>query len=81
MVCDKVVCDGGEEGGGGGGGPGGAPGIQNQKHEPHTKLWGKNEKARLSLYIYIYIYMHTSMPPCRNVYLQTPSLGPIFLHI
>ena len=52
MVCDKVVCevivcvwkmvcdkDGQEEAGGGGGG--GAPGIQNQKQEPHTKFWGK----------------------------------------
>ena len=74
MVCDKVVCDRREEGGGGG--PGGAPGIQNQKHEPHTKLWGKTKKP-----VSIYIYMHTSMPPCRNVYLQTPSLGPILLHI
>ena len=24
---------------------GGAPGIQNQKQEPHTKLWGKMYKA------------------------------------
>ena len=57
MVCDKVVCDRREEGGGGG--PGGAPGIQNQKHEPHTKLWGKNEKARL--YIYLYAHIHASL--------------------
>ena len=33
------VC--GEAGGGAGGG---APGIQNQKQQPHTKLWGKNRK-------------------------------------
>ena len=46
MVCDKVVCErwcattgvttaSGREAGGE------APGIQNQKQEPHTKLWGK----------------------------------------
>ena len=40
MVCDKDgVC---EEAGGGRRREGGAPGIQNQKQEPHTKLWGKN---------------------------------------
>ena len=38
MVCDKDgVC---EEAGGGRRREGGAPGIQNQKQEPHTKLWG-----------------------------------------
>ena len=35
MVCDKVVCESGRGGGGGRGG------IQNQKQEPHTKMWGK----------------------------------------
>ena len=38
-VCKMVVvCVTG--GRAGGGGPGGAPGIQNQKQEPHTMLWG-----------------------------------------
>ena len=32
IVCDKL---------GGGGGGGGADRIQNQKQEPHTKMWGK----------------------------------------
>ena len=47
MVCDKVVClrwcvkVG--NGGGGGGGGGGGDGIQNQKPEPHTKIWEKNK--------------------------------------
>ena len=39
-VCVKdvcVVCG----GGGGGGGKGGGGGIQNQKQEPHTKMWAK----------------------------------------
>ena len=30
-------------GGGGGGGEGG--GIQNQKQEPHTKMWGTNHSV------------------------------------
>ena len=34
---DKFWGGWGGEGGGGGGG-----GIQNQKQEPHTKMWGKN---------------------------------------
>ena len=38
MVVDK------EEEAGGGGGGGGAGGIQNQKQEPHTKMWGKRER-------------------------------------
>ena len=43
MVVDKVVCERvwlTKMGGGGGSGGGG--GIQNQKQEPHTKMWGKN---------------------------------------
>ena len=55
MVCDKDVCErwwltkrrGG--GGAGGGGGGGAGGIQNQKQEPHTKVWGKRCKKDLLL--------------------------------
>jgi len=44
-VCDKVVCDRWwltkMGGGGGGGGRGrGRGGTQNQKQEPHTKMWG-----------------------------------------
>ena len=42
MVVDKVVCERvwlTKMGGGGGSGGGG--GIQNQKQEPHTKMWGK----------------------------------------
>jgi len=37
-----------EEAGGGGGGGGGGPeeaGVQNQKQEPHTKMWGKKSFA------------------------------------
>ena len=35
VVCEQVVCEaaGGREAEGGG--------IQNQKQEPHTKMWGK----------------------------------------
>ena len=47
MVCDKVVCVSVcevivlcERGAAGGGAAGKRPGIQNQKQEPHTKLWG-----------------------------------------
>ena len=44
--CVKRWCvkdDGWQRGGGGGGGGGeGGAGIQNQKQEPHTKMWGKN---------------------------------------
>jgi hypothetical protein len=45
MVCDKVVCERRWvtklwRGGGGGGGGGRGRGIQNQKQEPHTKMWG-----------------------------------------
>ena len=36
---------GGRGAGGGGAGGGGAGGIQNQKQEPHTKMWGKNNDA------------------------------------
>ena len=46
-VMASCMCDDGrskwgvrEAAGGGGGGEGG--GIQNQKQEPHTKMWGKN---------------------------------------
>ena len=45
-TCESCfVCD---DGGGrrreaGGGGRREAPGIQNQKQEPHTKLWGKTQ--------------------------------------
>ena len=40
MVCERwsVTTGGGREGGGG-------PGVQNQKQEPHTKLWGTNAKT------------------------------------
>ena len=31
--------------GGRGGGEGGGGGIQNQKQEPHTKLWGKRSRS------------------------------------
>jgi hypothetical protein len=37
MVCDQV------EGGGGGGGGARGYGIQNQKQEPHTKMWGTTD--------------------------------------
>ena len=44
-VKDKVACV--REAAGGGGGrrrrEEAAPGIQNQKQEPHTKLWGKRK--------------------------------------
>jgi hypothetical protein len=45
VVCErwyviKMVCDRREAGGGGR-----RPGIQNQKQEPHTKLWGKTQKV------------------------------------
>ena len=33
-----------EEAAGGGGGEGG--GIQNQKQEPHTKMWGKRKEKQ-----------------------------------
>ena len=36
MGCERGCVTGGREAGGG------APGIQNQKQEPHTKLWGIN---------------------------------------
>ena len=42
MVCDKVVCESGRGGGGGRGG------IQNQKQEPHTKMWGKKTRRRMA---------------------------------
>ena len=42
MVGDKVVS---ERRGGGGGGQGGGGGIQNQKQEPHTKMWGMLERG------------------------------------
>ena len=40
-VCVKDVCVVCGGGGGGGGGKGGGGGIQNQKQEPHTKMWAK----------------------------------------
>ena len=42
-VTKLCVKDGGWRGGGGGEGGGRGGGIQNQKQEPHTKMWGKNE--------------------------------------
>jgi len=59
------VCDGRrrrEEAGGGGGGREAADWMQNQKQEPHTKMWGKKNTARAAMefktYIYIYMYMY-----------------------
>ena len=40
-VCGEEEAGGGRREAGGGAG-GGAPGIQNQKQEPRTKLWGMN---------------------------------------
>jgi len=37
-------------GGGGREEAGGAPGIQNQKQEPHTKLWGTSDKSNMMKY-------------------------------
>ena len=42
-VCGEEEAGGGRREAGGGAG-GGAPGIQNQKQEPHTKLWGTKAK-------------------------------------
>ena len=42
VVCAQVVCVDKLWAGGAGGGGGGGGGIQNQKQEPHTKMWGKN---------------------------------------
>ena len=39
VVGDKAVCERGR----GGGGRGGGGGIQNQKQEPHAKMWGKTK--------------------------------------
>ena len=41
VVCEQVVCGGGGGGGGRRRRAGGGGGIQNQKQEPHTKMWGK----------------------------------------
>ena len=38
---------GGAGGGGGGGGGGRGGGIQNQRLEPHKKMWGKREETPL----------------------------------
>ena len=60
----QVVCDGRrrrEEAGGGGGGREAADWMQNQKQEPHTKMWGKKTLPVLqwsSRRIYIYMYMY-----------------------
>jgi hypothetical protein len=35
--------------GGGGGGRGRGGGIQNQKQEPHTKMWGKKAPAKVQV--------------------------------
>ena len=43
FVCEVMVCD---MCGGGGGRREEEPGIQNQKQEPHTKLWGKTPGVR-----------------------------------
>ena len=41
VVCGQVVC---EQVVGGGGGP--EAGVQNQKQEPHIKMWGKNNQFK-----------------------------------
>jgi len=48
VVCGQVVEEEEEEAGGGGGGPEEA-GVQNQKQEPHTKMWGKNTLCRMHI--------------------------------
>ena len=42
-VCEIIVVVCVREAAGGEGVPEKEPGIQNQKQEPHTKMWGKNE--------------------------------------
>jgi hypothetical protein len=42
VVCGQVVCE--QVVGGGGGGA--AAGVQNQKQEPHIKMWGKNNQFK-----------------------------------
>ena len=37
--------------GGGGGGGGGETGIQNQKQEPHTKMWGMRRSRRSAAFL------------------------------
>jgi hypothetical protein len=54
MVCDKIVCVTGGGGVGGGGREeertgGGADGIQKQKQEPHTKMWGTTQSLHVFL--------------------------------
>ena len=41
-LCEDKLCVDKLWAGGAGGGGGGGGGIQNQKQEPHTKMWGKN---------------------------------------
>ena len=54
----KIVCD--KRGGGGGG----ADRIQNQKQEPHTKMWGKMfyvaayEFVGFSCFRFVYLLIH-----------------------
>ena len=57
-VCEiiGVVC--GREAAGGEGVPEKEPGIQNQKQEPHTKLWGIIFAYHMDIYIYIIIYIY-----------------------
>ena len=40
-LCVSKLCDDKLWAGAAGGGGGGGGGIQNQKQEPHTKMWGK----------------------------------------
>ena len=50
-LCVTKLC-----GGGGGGG-----GIQNQKQEPHTKMWGNKEDLRIVLGGYPYTNQHPTL--------------------
>jgi len=71
-VCEQVVCEqvvsgqvvcgqvvGGQAAGAGAGGGGG--GIQNQKQEPHTKMWGKM-CAMVQLHMCLVYSTHSHIP-------------------
>ena len=61
--CEKVVCERWCVTRMGGGGRGGGGGIQNQKQEPHTKMWEQNDCLNLNVgFVYLSIYSIWSNP-------------------
>ena len=72
VVCDKVA----EADGGGGG----ADGIQNQKQEPHTKMWEnrhvKPDHRAKKRYKQIYFYLFKGV---MRTICHSPKYRPLFL--